>query len=60
MAIAGYITEPDGNTPVAGVMVDANSNGGSIDVTDANGYYEVSGAVRLVGYGYADKGRLHI
>jgi len=29
--------------------VDANSNGGSIDVTDANGYYEVMVAVNWSG-----------
>jgi len=58
MSIGGYIREPDGNTPVAGVVVDANSNGGSIDVTDANGYYEVmvpynwSGTVMPIKEGY--------
>ena len=49
MAISGHITEPDGNTPAAGVrwmpMAMAAAR-----VTDANGYYEVSGALRLVGY----------
>jgi subtilisin family serine protease len=39
--ISGHILEPDGNTPVEGVVVDANNNGGSTDTTDANGYYEV-------------------
>ena len=39
--ISGYVTEPDGNTPVEGVLIDANNNGGSTDTTDANGYYEV-------------------
>ena len=38
--ISGYIKEPDGNTPVVDVLVDANNNGGSSDITDSNGYYE--------------------
>jgi hypothetical protein len=40
--ISGYIIEPDGSTPVAGVTVDANNNGGNLGITDANGYYEVT------------------
>jgi hypothetical protein len=44
--ISGYVIEPDGNTPVVGVLVDANSIGGSPDVNDAitdpNGYYEMA------------------
>ena len=40
--ISGYIIEPDGNTPVIGAIVDANNNGGSIGVTDSNGYYELT------------------
>ncbi|MCX5634538.1 MAG: M6 family metalloprotease domain-containing protein [Planctomycetota bacterium] len=39
--ISGYITEPDANISVAGVFIDANNNGGSTDITDVNGYYEV-------------------
>jgi beta-lactam-binding protein with PASTA domain len=40
--ISGRIVELDGNTPVAGVVVDANNNGGSIAVTDTNGGYTLS------------------
>jgi hypothetical protein len=60
--ISGHIIEPDGNTPVEGVLVDANSNSGSPDVndavTDVNGYYEVvvdynwSGTVTPLKEGY--------
>ena len=39
--ISGYVTEPDANIPVEGVSIDA-SNGGGSDITDANGYYEVT------------------
>ncbi|MBN1788166.1 MAG: PASTA domain-containing protein [Sedimentisphaerales bacterium] len=39
--ISGYITEPDTNIPVEGVLVDANNGGGS-DITDADGYYEIA------------------
>jgi len=39
--ISGHITEPDGNTPVVDVFVDANNNGGISDTTDVNGCYEV-------------------
>ncbi len=39
--ISGYVLEPDVNTPVEGVLIDANNNGGSTDITDVNGYYEV-------------------
>jgi hypothetical protein len=39
--ISGYVTEPDANIPVEGVLVDANNNGGGTDITDVNGYYEV-------------------
>jgi hypothetical protein len=46
--ISGNILEPDGNTLVEGVLVDANNNGGSTDTTDANGYYEV-----VVPYGWS-------
>jgi hypothetical protein len=45
--ISGYVLEPDINTPVEGVLIDANNNGGSTDITDVNGYYEV-----LVPYGW--------
>lgn len=44
--IAGYIREPDG-TPVEGVLLSADANGGS-DITDSNGYYGV-----LVSYGWS-------
>lgn len=46
--ISGYVTELDGNTPVEGVLIDANNNGGSTDTTDADGYYEV-----MVPYGWS-------
>ncbi len=43
--ISGYCIEPDGNTPVEGVLIDANSNVGGPDVndvvSDANGFYEL-------------------
>jgi hypothetical protein len=39
--ISGYVTEPDVNIPVEGVLVDANNNGGGTDTTDANGYYKI-------------------
>lgn len=47
MAIYGYITEPDANIPVDGVFIDAN-NGDDSEVTDANGYYQVT-----VDYGWS-------
>ena len=46
--ISGYITEPDSITPVEGVVVDANNNGGDIDTTDINGYYQLT-----VDYGWS-------
>ena len=49
MLISGHITEPDGNTPAAGVTVDTN---GITSVTDANGYYELS-----VPYGWSGMAR---
>jgi len=62
ITISGYVLEPDGNMPVEGVLVDANSNSGSPDVndavTDVNGYYEVvvdynwSGTVTPLKEGY--------
>jgi hypothetical protein len=48
ITISGYVTEPDANVPVEGVLIDANNNGGSTDITDVNGYYEV-----LVPYGWS-------
>jgi hypothetical protein len=45
--ICGYITEPDGNTPVEGIVVEATNGGGS-DITDALGYYEC-----IVDYGWS-------
>ena len=39
--ISGYVTEPDVNIPVEGVLVDANNNGGGTDTTDANCYYKI-------------------
>ncbi len=52
--ISGYTLEPDGTTPIAGVLMDANSNVGNPDVnyavSDANGYYEVK-----VPYGWSGK-----
>jgi hypothetical protein len=45
--IFGYITEPDANIPIEGVFIDANNDGGS-DITDANGYYELT-----VDYGWS-------
>ncbi|HOL32873.1 MAG TPA: carboxypeptidase-like regulatory domain-containing protein, partial [Anaerohalosphaeraceae bacterium] len=39
--ISGYILEPDGNTPIADVNVEA-SNGGGLCKTDASGYYELT------------------
>jgi len=45
--IFGYITEPDANIPVEGVFVDANNGGGS-NITDANGYYQLT-----VDYGWS-------
>jgi hypothetical protein len=56
--ISGYVMETDGNTPVEGVLIDANNNGGSTCFTDANGYYEVvvdynwSGKVTPTKYAY--------
>jgi len=47
MTIFGYITKPDANIPVEGVVVNANNGGGS-DTTDANGYYELT-----VDYGWS-------
>lgn len=46
-SIYGHVLEVDGNTPLAGVFVDAN-NGGSSDTTDVNGYYELA-----VNYGWS-------
>ncbi len=40
-SIDGHVLEIDGNTPVPGVFIDAN-NGGSSDMTDMNGYYELT------------------
>ncbi|MCX5633430.1 MAG: M6 family metalloprotease domain-containing protein [Phycisphaerae bacterium] len=47
-SISGYVMEPDVNTPVEGVQIDANNNGGSTDITDVNGYYELT-----VAYGWS-------
>jgi lysophospholipase L1-like esterase len=49
-AICGHVFEADGNTPVPGVFVDADNNGGGTDITDANGYYEV-----VVDYNWSGK-----
>jgi hypothetical protein len=46
--VAGCINEPN-DTPVEGVLVSADANGGS-DITDSNGYYGV-----LVSYGWSGK-----
>ena len=43
--IAGYIVEPDGNTPVAEVVI---STGDRNSVTDSNGYYQL-----WVNYGWS-------
>ncbi len=57
-SVSGYVTEPDVNTPVEGVFVEADNSGGS-DTTDANGYYEFtvtyewSGTVTLSKEGYS-------
>ncbi|MBN1788193.1 MAG: CotH kinase family protein [Sedimentisphaerales bacterium] len=39
--ISGHIIKFDANTPLEGVSVDATNGGGS-DVTDVNGYYELT------------------
>ncbi len=39
-AIYGYITEPDPNIPLEGVLISTNNDGNSI--TDANGYYKLN------------------
>jgi subtilisin family serine protease len=46
--ISGHILEPDNETPVEGVLVDASHDGGGADVTDANGLYEF-----VVPYGWS-------
>ncbi len=59
--ISGYIRKTDG-TSLIGATITA-SNGGGSDITDANGYYEItvpydwSGTVSasLAGYGFTDK-----
>jgi M6 family metalloprotease-like protein len=40
-SISGYVLEPDVTTPVEGIQIDANNNGGSTVITDVNGYYKV-------------------
>jgi hypothetical protein len=56
--ISGHILEPDNETPVEGVQVDASYNGGGTDITDANGLYELvvpygwSGTATLTKEGY--------
>ena len=45
--ISGRVLEPDEVTPIAGVLVAADNGGGS-DVTDPNGYYELT-----VAYGWS-------
>jgi len=45
--IFGYVTEPDANIPVEGVLINANNDGGS-ETTDANGYYQLT-----VDYGWS-------
>jgi hypothetical protein len=39
--VSGHVLEPDGETPVAGVRMEAGNGGGS-GITDANGLYGVS------------------
>ncbi|MCJ7729780.1 MAG: GDSL-type esterase/lipase family protein [Sedimentisphaerales bacterium] len=40
LAISGYVLEADGNTPVEGVLIQADGND-VFTATDANGYYEL-------------------
>jgi M6 family metalloprotease-like protein len=39
-AISGYCLEPDGNTPVEGVLISTDTNDVN-SITDSNGYYEI-------------------
>jgi len=39
--ISGYVTESDANMPLEGVSINA-SNGGGSDITDINGYYQLT------------------
>jgi hypothetical protein len=47
LSISGYVLEPDGNTPVQGVLMHTDDNDVSA-VTDVNGYYKL-----LVDYGWS-------